>query len=129
MKLFLIAALTAVGIGAAGAVDFTAPMLDDDGKPMCAVADKEGNCTKKVTLGFVVRNAIDSPLNQQGLSPEEKDRRGELTQAMIGATSLKLLDSDVKMLKTAIGNAYAPSIVHQAWRLLDQPGAAATADK
>lgn len=110
----------------AWAIDFTAVLKDDDGKPMCVSADKDGICIRQFTLGIAVRNALDAPANQQSLSPEEKDRRGELSQSLIGATDTKLLDSDIKTIKTAIGNAYPPSIVHKVWKLLDEKPASAT---
>ena len=101
------------------AVDFTAKINDDDGKPMCAIQDKDGACVKFFTLGMAVRNALDSSANMQGITAAEKDRRGELGQGLIGASNPTLLESDLKMIREAIGNAYPPSIVHKAWVLLD----------
>lgn len=111
------------------AADFRTVITDDDGKPMCWVAEKDGNCLRQFTLGQAVRNAFDAQANQSGVSAEEKNRRGELGQSLIGATQPKLLDSDVATIKTAIGNAYPPSIVHKIWKLLDGKDAAETEKK
>ncbi len=101
------------------AADFRAPVLDDDDKPICLSAKGE-ICIKELTLGLAVRQAFDAQVNQQGLSPEEKDRRGELSQGLIGANNPHLLDSDLKTIKTVIGNAYPPSIVHRLWKMLEE---------
>ena len=104
---------------AAGATDFTAKILDDDGKPMCVVTVEAGVCSKPFTVGLAVRNALDAQANTQGITPQEKDRRGELGQGLIGATNPTLLESDKKMIRDTVGNAYPPSIVHKLWTLLD----------
>ncbi len=121
MKIMLAFAITAFAT-AAGAADFTAKIMDDDGKPMCVVAVEAGVCSKPFTVGIAVRNALDAQPNLQGLTPQEKDRCGELGQGLIGATNPTLLDADVKMIKDAIGNAYPPSIVHKIWKMLDDKG-------
>lgn len=120
MKKLLLAFAFVAFASTAGAADFTAKVMDDDGKPMCAVADKDGVCQKFFTVGMAVRNALDAAVNIQGITPQEKDRRGELSQGLIGATNPTLLDADVKMIKDAIGNAYPPSIVHKVWKMLDE---------
>ena len=129
MKSLVLSLAFVLSVSAAKATDFTQRLVDDDGKPLCAVVDKDGSCKKEVTLGLAVRTALDAPANTQGLSADEKDRRGELSQALIGATHPVLLEADWRMIRNAIGNFYPPSIVHQAWKLLGDPPAAAPAGK
>lgn len=120
MKKIILACAIAMFATAANATDFTAKIMDDDGKPMCAIALADGACQKFFTIGLAVRSALDAQPNMQGLTPQEKDRRGELSQGLIGASNPILLDADVKMIKDAIGNAYPPSIVHKVWKMLDE---------
>lgn len=122
MKKIMLACAVLLLATPAGAVDFTAKVMDDDGKPMCAVMGDAGVCQKFFTIGMAVRASIDAQPNMQGLTPQEKDRRGELSQGLIGATNPTLLDADLKMIKDAIGNAYPPSIVHKVWKMLDDKG-------
>jgi hypothetical protein len=121
MKKLIFATLIAAFSSPALAIDFRAAVADDDGKPICFEEKKDGGCAKELTVGLAVRKALDAPSNQQGVSPAEKDRRGELTQSLIGASEPKLLDADVKMIKDAVGNAYVPSLVHKLWQMLDAP--------
>ena len=101
------------------AADFTQPVLDDDGQPICLNLSPEKVCQSYFTLGRAVRNAFDHASNQQGVNAEEKNRRGELSQGLIGAKDPHLLDADKKTIKDAIGNAYPPSLVHKLWNMLD----------
>ena len=122
MKKIMLACAVVLFATPACAIDFTAAIMGDDDKPMCTVAVEAGVCPKPFTIGMAVRAALDAQPNTQGLTPQEKDRRGELSQGLIGATNPTLLDADVKMIKDAIGNAYPPSIVHKVWKMLDDKG-------
>lgn len=104
-------------------INFKATLIDEDrgGAPLCSTdVASDGKCARPWTLALVARIALNSPTNNgQNVTPETRDRRGELAHSLVGASEISLLDSDLKDLKTCIGNVFMPTIVHQAWRMLD----------
>jgi hypothetical protein len=75
-------------------------------------------------MGKAARTALYAALpDEQQLSGEEKDRRGELARSIRAATAgdFKLKLEDLALIKKLIGKAYGPLIVNGAWRLLDPP--------
>lgn len=96
-------------------IDFSAPILDLDGKPI------EGD----LTLGSLSVNALLATLMDHGqpeqLSGTEKVRQAVLAQKIHSEKTIDLQAEDVALLKDRIGRSYAPLAVMQAWQLLDPP--------
>jgi hypothetical protein len=117
---FILATLTP-----ASAADFSKPLIDADGKPMCIVQTKEDeDCPagQAATLGRVVRAALYAQFpDEQNLSLDEKLKRGDLAQAITGAGEIKLKAEDIALMKKAVGKAYGPLVVWAAVRELDPP--------
>lgn len=114
-----------LSITAANAADFTAPIRDDDGQPLCVDEKaKPGECPadKVFTLATAVRNALYATYqDEQNISGDEKYRRAELGQGLRGATDLKLKAEDVALIKKMVAKLYGPLVVRDVWNLLDPP--------
>ena len=106
----------------ANAVDFSKVVMDDEGKPICMEAVREGECPpdKIATLGRVVRIALYTTFpDEQNLSGEEKYKRGELAQGLAGAGDTKVKLEDLLVMKKVVGKLYGPGVVKPAWDLLE----------
>lgn len=119
---FALALMFAVLATPALAIDFSKPLVDEAGKPVCATQLKEGeDCPagKTFTLAIVARNALYASYeDEKNLSGDEKFKRAELAQT-ITAGDVKLKVEDVALVKKLIGKMYGPVVVYQAWRELD----------
>jgi len=128
--IFAVVALVITAAPAA-AVDFSQPILDDEGKPICTLrgdelkAGEECPTDKVFTLGFAARAALYSNFaDEQNISGEERAKRGDLARDIRAATArgdFKLKVEDLALIKKLIGKAYGPMVVSGAWRLLDPP--------
>lgn len=128
MRLLLVTVTTLMFSIPAIAADFTKKILDEDGKPFTVcIEQKKGapnECVREedLTLGRAARNALGvSYPDEQGISGDEKYHRAEVSQAIVGATELKLKAEDVALIKRLIAKFYGPRVVFQAWRELDPP--------
>ena len=78
---------------------------------------------------FTLRNAAVMALDAmteelKRLDPKEKYRRGAIAARIYRAKEpIVLAVDDVALVKDLIGKVYGPHIVHEAWNLLDPPGA------
>lgn len=117
---FLAAALFA---SPALAIDFAKPFTGDDGKPVCGVeikAAEECPADKVFTLRIATRNALYATFeDEKTLSGDEKFKRAELAQGIVGSGDVKLKAEDVALIKRLIAKLYGPLIVYQAWTALD----------
>lgn len=125
MKRLVFAAAIAAFTAPAMALDFSKPLMDADGKPICVVQVAEGaTCPdgSAATLGRVVRAALYAQFpDEQNLSLDDKLKRGDLAQAITGAGDIKLKAEDIALIKKVVGKAYGPLIVWAAVRELDPP--------
>jgi len=70
-----------------------------------------------VTLRMVVVNALLSPMEKDtGMQKMEKE---ELARKVYQNDSVDLTIEQVKLIKDRIGEMYAPIVVGQVWRLLE----------
>lgn len=109
--------------GCASAADFSKPLIDADGKIICAVV-AEGTCPEgqTFTLGRAVRAALYASFpDEQNLSLDDKLKRGDLAQAITGGGDIKLKAEDIALMKKVVGKAYGPLIVWAVVRELDPP--------
>lgn len=114
----------------AAAVDFSQPILDQEGKATCREVQTRDEKTGKfldcpadqiATLGLYARNALYAQFpDEQNLAGEEKSKRGALAQSLVGVTEVKLKVEDLALIKKLIGKAYGPLIVFQAWNMLEK---------
>lgn len=106
------------------AIDFSQPVIGDDGKPMCQEAVKDGEpCApdRIATLGRVVKIALYASFpDEQSLSGEDKYKRAEIAQAITGASDVKLKQSDRELVKKLVGKLYGPLVVYAVWNMLEQ---------
>lgn len=105
------------------AADFSKVFLNDDGKPLCSVEIKDNaDCPegKALTLRMASRNALRANFpDERDISGDEKYRREELGQGLVGAGDIKLKAEDIALLKKLIAKLYNPVVVYQAWNILD----------
>lgn len=106
------------------AIDFSAKLTDSDGQSVKVCVDPRpaAECGKEVemTLGVAVRNALyQSYPDERELSGDEKFKRAELAQALVGASEIKVKAEDISLMKKLVAKLYGPLIVYRAWQLLD----------
>lgn len=105
------------------AIDFGKVFIDDDGKPLCSVETKDAApCPegKALTLRMATRNALRASFpDEQSLSGDEKYKREELGQGLVGAGDIKLKAEDIALIKKLIAKLYNPVVIYQAWNILD----------
>lgn len=121
MRLVLLMPLLLIATPAL-AVDFGKTFMGDDGKPVCTIEMKDGaDCPvdKIFTLRMAARNALHFTYKDETLTDEEKFKRGELAQSLVGANELKLKAEDIVIIKKLIAKMYGPLIIFQAWNALD----------
>jgi len=81
-----------------------------------------------LTLRLVCTRALTSAEHNQGLSSEEKFKRGQMAHKIYNSDEPSLSADDVVRLKKAIGNYDGPLVVLQAFELLDPPDDEAAGD-
>lgn len=100
-------------------IDFSQKILTLGGEEMKTEKDE----------AFTLRNAavvaIDAMTDDlKKMEAREKYRRGELAARIYRAKEPISIDvEEVALIKELIGKIYGPHIVHEAWNLLDPPGA------
>lgn len=107
----------------AHAVDFTQPLLTEDGKPMCMEQIKETEtcpADKSATLGRIARFALNFTYPDEKIEGEEKFKRWEISQALTGAGDVKIKIEDRALLKKLIGKLYPPNVVGPTWSMLEK---------
>lgn len=125
MKLFLSLIIFISTASVAHAADFGAVITDElTGKPMCMDPIKpEETCPagRYATLGFLARNALGATYqDERDVTGDEKYHRGEIAKS-IRDGGVDLNSTDLALIKKLIGKAYTPTIVRQAWDLIDPP--------
>lgn len=105
------------------AIDFGKVFTDDDGKPLCSAETKDNApCPqdKVLTLRMASRNALRASFpDERDISGDEKYKREELGQGLVGANDIKLKAEDIALIKKLIAKLYTPMVVYQAWNTLD----------
>lgn len=105
------------------AIDFSKTIVDDSGKQLCSIEIKEGvECPegKGLTLRIAARNALRFSFpDERDVSGDEKYKREELGQGLIGANDVKLKVEDIALIKKLIAKLYGPIVVYQAWNMLE----------
>lgn len=114
----------------ADTIDFTTPLLNQDGKPKieCLRVNSEDKtkCTDEInmTLGWLLRFALDIP-DERGAQPSAAEiyKRGKLSEKIKSNDSAELSVDEAKLLKDQIIKMnYQTSIKFQALRLIDPKG-------
>lgn len=114
----------------ANALDLSAPLLDDEDKPMCqetqeqatARQGKETECpaARVFTVGKAIRAALyQSYPDEQNLSGAEKDSRGALAFRLTGKSGATVLPEDLVLIRKVVGKLYGPLVVYRLYRILD----------
>jgi hypothetical protein len=114
--------------GVANALDFTKVVHDADGEPLCFKYmgnNPSAECERPYTLAIAIRIAIDHPNNNPPtLDPNEKIRRGEIAQGLVGAKNIEVgtgfTESDRKTIRELVGRAFPPSIAASIAHMLDE---------
>jgi len=120
MRVTIAAVLLCVS-SSAFAVDFTKPILDIDGKPVCQAEADPCPADKVMTLARVARIALGANYpDEQNLAGDEKYKRGELAQSLVGVGDIKLKSEDRALIKKLIGKLFNPTVVYSAWNMLEQ---------
>lgn len=107
------------------ALDISQPLMSDEGKPYCTqeLKTEDAVCpTDKVyTLGRALRVALHSTYgDEQNLSGDDKAKRGEIAQGLVGATEVKLKVEDLALVKKLTGKAFPPGMVYAIWKMLEK---------
>lgn len=131
MRLRFLCALSLLVAAAmpANALDLSAPLLDDEDKPMCqetqeqatARQGKETECpaARVFTVGKAIRRALYESPDAQSLTGADKDARGSLAFKLTGKTEVKPTPEELVMMRLVIGKAYGPLVVYRLYRILD----------
>lgn len=103
-------------------IDFTAALLDMDGKPITepeAGPDGQPHIVE-ATLGRVVCTALTAAFaDEQNLSGEDKVKRFALGMKVRGNAAATLTSDEITLLKKLVGKGFSPLIVGRCWELLD----------
>lgn len=106
------------------AIDFSKPFVGDDGKPVCVIEMKDGTecpADKVFTLRMAARNALHFTYQDEpNLNGDEKYKRAEIAQGLVGSGDIKLKAEDIVIIKKVLAKMYGPLIVYQAWNALEQ---------
>jgi hypothetical protein len=115
MRKFLIIAMAIILATPAFAVDFKAPILQLDGKPVpLSETDKS-----PLTLGKVCTDALIATLPGETLTPDEKGDRFRLAMRIVNKPNDAISATDVVLIKKVVGIAYGPLVVGRVIELLD----------
>lgn len=116
---YLIAAALIVATPAL-ATDFSRPIRDVDGKPICMAAQAKDTdaCPddQLATLSKVVRAALYAPVaKEQGMSDEmllnHKLRLGDLAQSIAAGGDVKLKSEDIVLIKKAVSSSFTSPLM------------------
>ena len=107
------------------AIDFTQPIVDQDGRPLAVCLDPETvsadskECLRSVsvTLGFAAFRALT--LREPNLAPDESYKRGALGLDIYQSRNAVLTAEQIALIKAQIAKAFTPLIVVRAFRMLD----------
>ncbi len=106
------------------AVDFSQPILNEEGRPVCQDEIKNNEtcpADRIATLGRIVKIALmTSYPDEQNLSGEEKYKRAEIAQSITGSGDVKLKLEDRVLIKKLVGKLYGPMVVFAAWNMLEK---------
>ena len=95
-------------------LDNTKVLVTLAGEPLKESVDGEA---KDVTVKTVIVNALLNPMEKDtGMQKMEKE---ELARKVYQNDSVDLTIEQVKLIKDRIGEMYAPIVVGQVWRLLE----------
>jgi hypothetical protein len=132
MKMFVI--LLTLLVVPASAADFSAKILDMDGRPFIddvkCPADTAGKrkCEDDVVLANIaVRALMASYQDETNLAGEEKFKRYALAMKIKDGGDVSVSAEEVSLLKRLIGKLYTPLVVGRAFPLLDPAEKAAAA--
>lgn len=119
MKLLCILAIAASLVVAADkkGIDFTAPIIGLDGKPMMNGDPKE---PVPLTLGEVAITALESTIEEdKQATGADKFKRDELARKVYKQKYVVLTSEEISTIKERIGKSYGAMVVGAAWRMLD----------
>jgi hypothetical protein len=126
MRLIGLVVLFAMWGGAVQAADFSAKILDMDGRPFVddvrCPADTAGKrkCEDEVTLASIAVRALMANFpDEQNLPGEDKFKRFALAMKIKDGGEVAVSAEDVSLLKRLIGKLYTPLVVGRAFPLLD----------
>lgn len=130
MRFGLLCVVAVIMATPANALDLSAPLLDDEDKPMCQETQeqaasrvgKSDECpaARVFTVGKAIRAALyQSYPDEQNLSGAEKDTRGALAFKLTGKPDAKPSPEDLVLIRKVVGKLYGPLVVYRLYRILD----------
>lgn len=127
MRTFIIATALAVFLFSSmtwaaepASIDFSQPIIDQDGKVLQAPADANGKSPGVFTLGVAAAQALFGVYQDETtISGQKKFERGVLAMKVKDGGHVTLSPEDLATIKELIGKAYTPLVVTRAWPLLD----------
>jgi hypothetical protein len=130
--LVVVALLFSVGTAAADGtkLDFSAVILDQDGKPFIECSDPQGipvtdaacKAHRSVTLGILAFRAL---IADKAVSPEDNALRGALALEVYRGGQVSLTVEQIAEIKKSIGSTFNPLVTARCFPLLDPATAAA----
>lgn len=123
-KLLATTAVTIAMLSPAFATDFSKKLTDPEGNLICTKVIKEDQdcpADQIATLGRTIRGALYATFpDEANLSLDEKLKRGDLAQALVGASEdVKFKAEDIALMKKVVGKAYGPLVVWAVVRELE----------
>lgn len=123
MKGFMLLAVVLTFSSPAMAIDWSAPVLSPDGKPIADCEVDHPDCGKIATLGKIASTALFMQFpDEQSITGEEKFRRGALAMRIMDDKDYPLQAEDILRVKTAVAKGYSPLIVLRVWTAIDPSG-------
>lgn len=123
MKGFILLAAALAFSSPAMAIDWDAPVLSPDGKPISDCETEHPDCGKIATLGRIASAALFAQFpDEQSITGEEKFRRGTLAMKIMDEKNFTPQAEDLLRIKTAVAKGYSPLIVLRIWTAIDPAG-------
>lgn len=109
--------IAALAVDAPRRIDFTAPLLRLDGKPMRASDAKDAPV---MTLGDAAVGALEAVTEEdRNTAGIDKFKRDQLARKVFEKRDAVLTVEEIALIKDRIGKVYAPSVIGAAWPMLD----------
>lgn len=127
--LFLSLALSTLAAWPCAATDFTQPIINFDGKPLCLDLDKSSPCKEPLTLGVAAATALSTPFRDEidptghsTVTDADKLKRGQLAMQVYGAKDVRLSSKDKVIIEGVIAKGYNAFVYARAYKMLEEDG-------
>jgi hypothetical protein len=129
MRRTIIVGFAMLASTAAFAIDFQAPILNQDKKPAILCADEKAHTgCNALTLGSVSAAALfaelpsdhDQRTGGSFISPDQKVKNAALALRILDTKEdVKLSAEEIANIKARVGAAFPPLVVLRTWQLID----------